>query len=285
MMNPVSLIANRGMWWSKMWRHQGLRSVLVEVEKKERAGVSRSAIGPGSIALGSHGRCAAALAKLHGTSSFGRVSAPSGSRSLTWPASPHDKTALAGQRHLPDRAVRGRTDRYLPRTMSFITPCATHASVPALQTPPSRSAARGNRPQAADIFVCLEAASTEIPGRRRPYGFHRCAAEPPSFLLPPPKVPAPWATGEGGSGCDERRTPGLCSTDQDGVALAGNSFFVGRCAAGAGSGSPGTMKSVKKTMCYAVLRVFDIRGSPEGDGPRKAQPPGAGTPDNLELRL
>lgn len=41
-------------------------------------GVTRSAIGPGSIALGSHDRCAAALAKLHGTSSFGRVSAPCG---------------------------------------------------------------------------------------------------------------------------------------------------------------------------------------------------------------
>lgn len=177
--------------------------------------------------------------------------APSGSRSLTWPASPPDQTALAGQRHVPDRTVRGRTARYLPRTRSFIAPCATPASVPALQTPPAGSAAKGNRPQAADIFVCLEAASTEIPGRKRPYGFHRCAAEPPSFLLPPLAVPAPWATGEGGSGCDERRSPRLCSTDQDGVALAGNSFFVGRCAAVAGSGSPSTMKSVKKTMCYA----------------------------------
>lgn len=156
-----------------------------------------------------------------------------------------------GQRQLPDRTVRGRTARYLPRTRSFITPCANPASVPALQTRPPGSAAKGNRPQAADVFVCLEAASTEIPGRKRPYGFHRCAAEPPSFLLPPANVPAPWDTGEGGSGCDERRTPRLCSSDQDGVALAGNSFPVGRCAAGAGSGSPGTMKCVKKTMRYA----------------------------------
>ena len=66
--------------WVKVRNRSGQLLGWTEIEEKEKEGrgVTRSAIGPGSIALGSHGRCAAALTKLHGTSSFGRVSAPCG---------------------------------------------------------------------------------------------------------------------------------------------------------------------------------------------------------------